>query len=100
MIKSNMDMTVVNRILDAKCQKWSKMTDENCHSELRQDVCRYFALAIEGKSLAEAYRELQQATGVGAYILYTQCILDIIMLSMISYEWGKDVADKVRQCLI
>lgn len=91
---------VMNRILDAKCKQWSKMTDENFHSELRQDVCRYFALEIEGNSLAEAYKELQQASSAGAYTLYTQCMLDRIMLSKLAYEWGKEVANKVRLCLI
>lgn len=91
---------VMTRILDAKCRQWSKMTDENFHSELRQDVCRYFALEIEGNSLAEAYNELQQAASEGSYILYTQCLLDRIMLSKLAYEWGKEVADRVRLCLI
>ena len=95
-----MDMEVVNRILDAKCQKWAKMTDDNYHSELRRDVCRYFALEGDGKSLEEAYMELQQATAEGAYILYTQCLLDSIMLSKLAYEWGKEIADRVRLCLI
>lgn len=91
---------IMNSMLDAKCRKWSKMTDDNFHSELRQDVCRYFAIEIEGNSLEEAYKELQQATTGGAYILYTQCMLDRIMLSKIAYEWGKEVSDKVRLCLI
>lgn len=95
-----MNKEVADRILAAKCKKWSKMTDENFHSELRQDVCRYFALEIDGRSLEEAYKELQQATTGGAYILYTQCLLDRIMLSKLAYEWGKEVSDKVRLCLI
>lgn len=94
-----MNQEVMNRILDAKCKKWSQMTDDNYHSELRQDVCRYFALALNGESMAEAYLELQRATEKGAYILYTQCMLDGIMLAMIGYEWGEEVASKVRKCL-
>lgn len=95
-----MDMNVANKILDAKCKKWAKMTDDNYHSELRQDVCRYFALEFEGNSLEEAYNELQRANEKGAYILYTQCLLDRIMLLKLEYEWGKEVANKVRLCLI
>ena len=93
-------MGVASRILDAKCKKWAKMTDDNNHSELRQDVCRYFAIELEGRSLAEAYKELQQANEAGAYILHTQCLLDSIMLSKLAYEWGKEIADRVRLCLI
>ena len=99
-MKEGMDMTVVNKILDAKCIGWSKMTDDNCHSDLRQEICRYFALEIDGRSLEEAYFELQRANDKGANILYTQCFLDVIMLNKIAYEYGNAVANKVRLCLI
>ena len=95
-----MNMVVVNKVLDIKCQRWSQMTDANLHLELRKDVCRYFALEIEGKSLEESYNELQRVTENGGYILYTQCLLDVIMLNKIAYEYGNIVADKVRLCLI
>lgn len=95
-----MNMTVVNKVLDAKCKRWSKMTDENLHLDLRKDVCRYFALELEGRSLEESYNELQRVVENGGYILYTQCLLDIIMLNKLAYEYGRAVADKVRLCLI
>ena len=93
-------MGVASRILDAKCKKWAKMTDDNNHSDLRQEICRYFALEIDGRSLEEAYFELQRANDKGANILYTQCLLDVMMLNKIAYEYGNAVANKVRLCLI
>ncbi len=98
MTNSRVMDAVTRKILDSRSKKWKKMTEEECHLDMRKEICRYFAIEFDGKSLEEAYIELQRANEIGANTLYTQCLLDSLLISNVRYEWGDEVAGIVWNC--
>lgn len=90
---------VAMKVLSPRIQRWSSMLEDFKFIEVRKEISRYFALNLYGQSFEDAYNELQRANHQGASTISTMSLIDMVMVSLLRYEFGNDVADLVKECL-
>lgn len=95
-----MDKDVLDRILGPRVIRWRMMNEDGNGIEARKEIGRYFALSLDGRSFEDAYKELQRANTNGCTTTSTQGFIDRTMVSTLRYEWGDEVANMVKGCII
>lgn len=94
-----MNMDIVNRLLSSRVRRWKSMKEDAKLHEIRLEICRYFAVCIDGQALEDVYNELQRAQVAGVSTISAMRMIDALMDSKIRYEWGNDVANIVKECI-